>query len=75
VLVLEGAANSDVVDCVLAGCGMGCEGVLRGGCLSGDPSALTVLGADASKKCAARTDPPSSMGVKILLDLDERCRG
>ena len=75
VLVREGGANSDVVDCVLAGWGVGFDGALRGGGLSGDPSFLKLRGAGASKKCAASTDPPSSMGVKILFDLDERCRG
>jgi hypothetical protein len=74
-LVREGAANSDVVDCVLAGWGMGFEGVLRGGGRSGDPSFLKGRGAGASQKWAARTDPPSSMGVKILFDLEERWRG
>jgi hypothetical protein len=71
----EGGANSDVVDCVLAGWGIGIDGVLRGGCLSGDPSFLKLRGAGVSKKCAASTDPPSSIGVKILFDLDDRCLG
>jgi hypothetical protein len=33
------------------------------------------LGSGAPKKCCARTEPPSSIGVKMLRDLDERCLG
>jgi len=51
---------------------------LRGGGLrSGECSTLTCVrgGSGAPKKCCASTDPPSSIGVNILLDLDDKCLG
>lgn len=38
-------------------------------------SRLDFGGSGAPKKCCARTEPPSSIGVKILRDLEDRCFG
>jgi hypothetical protein len=52
--------------------------ILRGGGLiSGRSSSFlgNGLGSGAPKKCWASTEPPSSIGVKMLLDFEERCFG
>lgn len=81
-LVLDGGANSGTVGCGREGCELGRGGawaaILRGGGLmSAKSSSLFVrgLGSGAPKKCWARTEPPSSMGVNILLDFEDRCLG
>ena len=80
VFVLEGGANSGTVGWERAGCELGRGGagavILRGGGLmSAKSSSLFVrgLGSGAPKKCWARTEPPSSIGVNILLDFDDKC--
>lgn len=38
-------------------------------------SRLGLGGSGAPKKCCAKTEPPSSMGVKMLRDLEDMCFG
>jgi len=82
VFVREGGVNSGAAVCGLAGwlVGLGPMGavVLRGGGLISGPSTSSLFGlggSGAPKKCCANTDPPSSMGVNILRDLDDMCFG
>ena len=83
VFVLEGGANSGVPESRGTGCGAG-RGLtgavtLRGGgrisfcCCS---CFICCRGGSFPKlKCLARTDPPSSIGVKILRDFEDMCFG
>ena len=78
-----GGANSGTVVCArLVGWEEGrvIEGavmLLGGGLMSGRSSSRleNLGGSGAPKKCCASTEPPSSIGVNILLDLEERCLG
>lgn len=79
VLLLVGGVNSGVADVVVVartGCAgrarescEDCDGcdMARGGGLRSARSSF-LGGSGAPKKCLARTDPPSSMGVKMLCD-------
>lgn len=80
--VLEGGANSGALDCGREGWELGRGGTLAlilrgGGLMSSKSSSFFVrgLGSGAPKKCCAKTEPPSSIGVKMLLDFEDRCLG
>lgn len=83
VFVLCGGLNSGIVVCGLDGCelGRGIVGavMLRGGGLISWASSSFFTsdlgGSGAPKKCCASTEPPSSIGVNILLDLEDKCFG
>jgi hypothetical protein len=78
----EGGANSGIVVAGRVGWDVGlgtggAEMLSGGGLISRESSSRfgVGFGSGAPKKCCARTEPPSSMGVKILRDLDDRCFG
>ena len=79
----KGGGNSEGIEGVFDRLGIERESAgpgglpLVGGRESVGPSVLTLLrgGSGAPKKWAASTEPPSSMGVKMLRDFEDRCLG
>ena len=76
-----GGGNSVAVVCGREGCGrcgltLGWAVTLLGGGRRSGEDFFALRGvSEEPKKCCASTEPPSSMGVNILRDFEDRCRG
>jgi len=86
VSLLLGAANSLEADVIVVArccwaadsrlrCEEGCDIARGGGLISGGDCFRSSRfgGSGAPKKTLASTDPPSSMGVKMLCDFEDAC--